>query len=49
MLVMIYKRENEIGYKTAVRRIRIELENLVLEITVLQSGGDLKKVDLPDP
>lgn len=49
MLVMIYKRENEIGYKTAVRRIRIELENLVLAITVLQSGGDLKKVDLPDP
>lgn len=49
MLVMIYKRENEIGYKTAVRRIRIELENLVLAITVLQSGGDLRKVDLPDP
>lgn len=49
MLVMIYKRENEIGYKTAVRRMGIELENLVMAIIVIQSGGDLRKVDLPDP
>lgn len=49
MLVMIYKRENEIGYKTATRRMGIELENLILAIIVVQSGGDLRKVDLPDP
>ena len=49
MLVMIYKRENEIGYKTAVRRMGIELENLVMAILVVKSGGDLRKVDLPDP
>lgn len=49
MLVMIYKRENEIGYKTAVRRMGIELENLIMAILVVQSGGDLRKVDLPDP
>jgi hypothetical protein len=49
MLVMIYKKENEIGFKTAVRRIGIELESLVMAIIVIQSGGDLKKTELPDP
>jgi len=49
MLVMIYKKENEIGYKTAVRRMGIELESLVMAIIVIQSGGDLKKTELPDP
>lgn len=49
MLVMIYKKENELGYKTAVRRMGIELESLVLAIMVIQSGGDLKKTQLPDP
>ena len=45
MLVMIYKKENEIGYKTAVRRMGIELESLVMAIIVIQSGGDLKKTE----
>jgi hypothetical protein len=49
MMVMIYKKENEIGYKTAVRRMGIELESLVMAIMVIQSGGDLKKTELPDP
>ncbi len=49
MLTMIYKKENEIGYKTAVRRMGIELETLVIAIAVVQSGGDLKKVNLDDP
>lgn len=49
MLVMIYKKENQIGYKTAVRRMGIELENLVMAILVIQSGGDIMKVNLPDP
>ena len=49
MLAMIYKRENEIGYKTSIRRMGIELETLVMAIAVVQSGGDLKKVDLDDP
>lgn len=49
MLVKIYKKENEIGYKTAVRRMGIELESLVMAIIVIQSGGDLKKTELPDP
>lgn len=49
MLVMIYKKENELGYKTAIRRMGIELESLVLAIIVKESGGDLKKTKLPDP
>lgn len=49
MLVMIYKKENEIGYKTAVRRMGMELESLIMAIIVIQSGGDLKKTELPDP
>lgn len=49
MLVMIYKKENEIGYKTAIRRMGIELESLVMAIVVIQSGGDLRKTQLPDP
>jgi len=49
MLVMIYKKENKIGYKTAVRRMRIELESLILAIVVIQSGGDISKTQLPYP
>jgi hypothetical protein len=49
MPVMIYKRENEIGFKTAVRRMGIELENLIMAILVVESGGDVKKAGLADP
>lgn len=49
MLVMIYKRENEIGYTTAVRRMGIELESLIMAIIVIESGGDLKKTELTEP
>jgi hypothetical protein len=49
MLVMIYKKMNNIGYKTAKRRMRIELESLILAIVVIQYGGDLSKSQLPYP
>ena len=49
MLVMIYKKENEIGYKTAVRRMGIELEHLITAALIVQSGGSLFKVNLSDP
>ena len=49
MLVMIYKRENNIGYTTAVRRMGIELENLIMAIIVIESGGDLNKTQLRSP
>jgi hypothetical protein len=43
------KKENQLGYKTAIRRMGIELESLIMAIVVIQSGGDLRKTDLPDP
>jgi hypothetical protein len=49
MLIMIYKKENELGFKTAKRRIKIELEELLMAIAVVLSGGDLQKVNLPPP
>jgi transposase len=44
MLIMIYKKENEIGFKTAKRRIEIELQELILATVVRQVGGDISKV-----
>jgi hypothetical protein len=54
MLIMIYKKENVIGFKTAKRRIEIELQELILAIVVVQTGGDLNKakhlnINLSDP
>jgi hypothetical protein len=40
MLVLIYKRINQIGYKTAVRRIAFELNELIIKLVVKQCGGD---------
>jgi hypothetical protein len=49
MLIMIYKKENEIGYKTAVRRICIEMEELILAMAVMHCGGDVKRMNVPYP
>lgn len=49
MLVMIYKRENQVGYTTAVRRMSIELEALIMAIIVIESGGDIRKTQLMYP
>ena len=40
MLVMIYKKHNNVGYKTAVRRIAIELNDLITSMIVAHCGGD---------
>ena len=49
MLIMIYKKENDIGFKTAKRRMMIEMQELILAIVVVRSGGDFKKANLPPP
>ena len=49
MLIMIYKKENELGFKTAKRRIKMELEEMTIAIAVKLSGGDLLKLNLPPP
>ena len=45
MPIMIYKKENGTGFKTAKRRIKIELQGLIAALPVVFTGGDLKKVD----
>ena len=40
MLVLIYKRENKVGYKTAVRRISFELNEFMIKLIVQHCGGD---------
>lgn len=40
ILILIYKKINNIGYKTAVRRFRIELDELITKMMITFSGGD---------
>jgi transposase len=42
MLILIYKKENNIGYKTAKRRFSMEIRNLAISMIVLYCGGDPK-------
>lgn len=42
MLVLIYKKANNIGYKTAKRRCAIEIRNLAISLIVVHCGGDPK-------
>lgn len=44
MLLLIYKKANNIGYKTAKRRIAMELRDMITEILIVFAGGDPKKV-----
>ena len=40
MLVLIYKKTNNVGYKTAKRRLFMEVRNLSLAIIIEQCGGN---------
>jgi transposase len=40
MLVLTYKRINNVGYKTAVRRISFELNEFIIKLIVRHCGGD---------
>lgn len=40
MLVLIYKHANDIGYKTAKRRFKMEVRNLVITLIVIECGGN---------
>lgn len=40
MLILIYKKANNIGYKTAKRRFAMEVRNLAMAIIVAQCGGN---------
>lgn len=40
MMVLIYKKLNNVGYKTAVRRFSLELNELIIKMIVKHCGGD---------
>lgn len=40
MLILIYKKANNLGYKTAKRRFTLEIRNLVISMIVVECGGD---------
>lgn len=44
MLLLIYKKANNIGYKTAKRRIAMELREMITAILIRFAGGDPNKV-----
>lgn len=52
MMIMIYKKENDLGFKTAKRRMIIEVQEMVMITTVFVLGGnedDLKKLGISSP
>lgn len=40
ILILVYKKLNNIGYKTAVRRFRIELDEVIMKMVITFAGGD---------
>ena len=40
MLILMYKKVNNIGYKTAKRRMAMEVRNLAIALIVIQCGGN---------
>lgn len=42
MLLLIYKRLNDVGYKTAKRRFKMELRDLIVTLIVAYCGGDVE-------
>jgi len=44
MLLLIYKKANNLGYKTAKRRIAMELRDMITAILIIFAGGDPGKV-----
>ena len=44
MLLLIYKKANNLGYKTAKRRIVMELRDMITAILIVFAGGDPDKI-----
>jgi hypothetical protein len=40
MLILVYKKINDFGYKTAKRRFAMELEDIINDYMILRAGGD---------
>jgi len=44
MLLLIYKKVNDLGYKTAKRRIAMEIRDMITAILIIFAGGNPDKV-----
>jgi len=44
MLLLIYKKANDLGYKTAKRRIAMELRDMITAVLIVFAGGNPDKV-----
>src|SRR5690606_33604128 len=44
MLLLIYKKANNFGYKTAKRRFAMELREIITAIMITMAGGDPAKL-----
>jgi IS4 transposase len=44
MMIMIYKKENSIGFKTAKRRMMTEMQELTMAAVVVKSGQKIHKI-----
>lgn len=44
MLLLIYKKANKVGYKTAKRRMTMELREMITAVLILLAGGNPDKV-----
>ena len=40
MLILVYKKVNDFGYKTAKRRFAMELEDIIDDYMILRAGGN---------
>lgn len=40
ILILMYKKANKLGYKTAKRRFKMEVRNLTIALIIIKSGGD---------
>lgn len=47
MLLLIYKKVNDLGYKTAKRRIAMEIRDMITAILIIFAGGNPDKVFKP--
>lgn len=43
MLILMYKKANDIGYKTAKRRFKQEIRDLAIALIIIESGGNPNK------
>ena len=43
MLILIYKKINQLGYKTAKRRFKIQIDEYITALIVEECGGDSSK------